>query len=282
MGIMLVYDITDEKSFENIKNWIRNIEENASANVEKMLLGNKCELNEKRQVIMRPVARPAMTSFEREIGTLRELIDVFACVHLQVTKERGEKLAVEYGIKFVETSAKASINVEEAFYTLASDIKAKMEKQLVRTAVPSSNCISEKMGWAGVVLEFAAANLMCNVLHHVCIRFPSRSRATSRKAVPTKCTSSSRVKRRIVGYHDAVYSDLFIIVSCVCINEQNKNYNNNNYCSPQPTPETHQNTQRKPQQQKTATNFAKYSEPRTRPTNHKAAPLNYTASRTNV
>lgn len=50
MGIMLVYDITDEKSFENIKNWIRNIEENASADVEKMLLGNKCELNEKRQV----------------------------------------------------------------------------------------------------------------------------------------------------------------------------------------------------------------------------------------
>jgi Ras-related protein Rab-8A len=50
MGIMLVYDITQEKSFENIKNWIRNIEENASNDVEKMLLGNKCELNEKRQV----------------------------------------------------------------------------------------------------------------------------------------------------------------------------------------------------------------------------------------
>lgn len=50
MGIMLVYDITQEKSFENIKNWIRNIEENAAADVEKMLLGNKCELNDKRQV----------------------------------------------------------------------------------------------------------------------------------------------------------------------------------------------------------------------------------------
>lgn len=97
MGIMLVYDITNEKSFENIKNWIRNIEENASADVEKMLLGNKCELTEKRQV----------------------------------TRERGEQLAVEYGIKFIETSAKASINVEEAFYTLARDIKAKMEKKLV-------------------------------------------------------------------------------------------------------------------------------------------------------
>lgn len=50
LGIMLVYDITQEKSFENIKNWIRNIEENASTDVEKMLLGNKCELNDKRQV----------------------------------------------------------------------------------------------------------------------------------------------------------------------------------------------------------------------------------------
>lgn len=50
MGIMLVYDVTNEKSFDNIKNWIRNIEENASADVEKMLLGNKCELNSGRQV----------------------------------------------------------------------------------------------------------------------------------------------------------------------------------------------------------------------------------------
>lgn len=50
----------------------------------------------------------------------------------QVSKERGEKLAVEYGIKFLETSAKSSINVEEAFYTLARDIKSKMEKRLVR------------------------------------------------------------------------------------------------------------------------------------------------------
>ena len=50
---------------------------------------------------------------------------------LQVSKERGEQLAIEYGIKFVETSAKASINVEEAFFTLARDIKIKMEKKVV-------------------------------------------------------------------------------------------------------------------------------------------------------
>ncbi len=97
MGIMLVYDITNEKSFDNIKNWIRNIEEHASADVEKMILGNKCDMNDRRQV----------------------------------SRERGEELAIEYGIKFMETSAKASINVEEAFFTLAKDIKAKMEKRLV-------------------------------------------------------------------------------------------------------------------------------------------------------
>uniref|UniRef100_A0ABI7YZD3 small monomeric GTPase n=1 Tax=Felis catus TaxID=9685 RepID=A0ABI7YZD3_FELCA len=83
MGIMLVYDITNEKSFDNIRNWIRNIEEHASADVEKMILGNKCDVNDKRQV----------------------------------SKERGEKLALDYGIKFMETSAKANINVENSRVT---------------------------------------------------------------------------------------------------------------------------------------------------------------------
>ncbi|XP_030365682.1 ras-related protein Rab-8A isoform X1 [Strigops habroptila] len=97
MGIMLVYDITNEKSFENIRNWVRNIKEHASPDVEKMILGNKCDANDKRQV----------------------------------SREQGEKLAASFGIKFMETSAKANINIENAFFTLARDIKAKMDKKLV-------------------------------------------------------------------------------------------------------------------------------------------------------
>ena len=48
MGILLVYDVTDEKSFGNIRNWIRNIEQHATENVNKMLIGNKCDMVDKK------------------------------------------------------------------------------------------------------------------------------------------------------------------------------------------------------------------------------------------
>ena len=92
MGILLVYDVTDERSFNNIRNWIRNTEQFASEGVDKILIGNKCDMGEKRVV----------------------------------ERERAEALAQEYGLKFVETSAKANIGVEEAFMTLAKDIKKRL------------------------------------------------------------------------------------------------------------------------------------------------------------
>ncbi|XP_071490630.1 ras-related protein Rab-10-like isoform X2 [Diadema antillarum] len=50
MGIMLVYDITQEKTFDNIAKWLRNIQEHANEDVEKMLLGNKCDMEDKRMI----------------------------------------------------------------------------------------------------------------------------------------------------------------------------------------------------------------------------------------
>jgi len=107
MGILLVYDITDEKSFGNIRNWIRNIEHHATESVNKMLIGNKCDMEDKR------------------------VIDF----------ERGKALADEYGIGFLETSAKNSVNVEKAFITLAKDIK----KRLIDTP-DSDQKVEEKNG----------------------------------------------------------------------------------------------------------------------------------------
>lgn len=107
MGIFLVYDISDEKSFDNIKTWMRNIEDNAAPDVEKMILANKCDREEKRQV----------------------------------SKEKGQALAVRHGVKFFETSALSGINVEEAFMTLASDIKKKTEKKLETPAAAKSEIV---------------------------------------------------------------------------------------------------------------------------------------------
>jgi Ras-related protein Rab-8A len=48
MGILLVYDITDEHSFMNINNWMQNIEQHASDTVNKILIGNKCDMDTNR------------------------------------------------------------------------------------------------------------------------------------------------------------------------------------------------------------------------------------------
>ena len=95
MGIMLVYDITNAKSFDNIAKWLRNIDEHASEDVVKMLLGNKCDMTDRRVV----------------------------------SKERGEKIAIDHQIRFLETSAKSNINIDKAFYDLAEAILDKMPSQ---------------------------------------------------------------------------------------------------------------------------------------------------------
>jgi len=48
-GIMIVYDITDNESFNSINSWLIEVEKNASKNVYKILVGNKCDLEEKKK-----------------------------------------------------------------------------------------------------------------------------------------------------------------------------------------------------------------------------------------
>jgi Ras-related protein Rab-8A len=92
MGILLVYDVTDEQSFQNIRNWVRNIEQHAAQNVDKVLIGNKCDMESDKVV----------------------------------DTARAQRLADEYRIKLFEASAKSNINVNEAFVCIAQDIKRRL------------------------------------------------------------------------------------------------------------------------------------------------------------
>lgn len=91
-GIIIVYDTTDIESFNNVKSWLSEIEKFASENVNKLLVGNKCDL------------------------VNQKVVDT----------KMGQDLADSFGIPFLETSARDSINVEEAFTRMARNIKDRM------------------------------------------------------------------------------------------------------------------------------------------------------------
>ena len=87
-GILLIFDVTDKDSFKNLSNWLIEIEKNASKNVLKVLIGNKTDLEEKRVI----------------------------------TYNQGKEFADSYGLKYIETSAKKNLNVNEAFETLGREL----------------------------------------------------------------------------------------------------------------------------------------------------------------
>ena len=91
-GIIIVYDVTDRQSFENVEHWLKEIDRYANVTVNKLLVGNKCDLQSKKVV----------------------------------TFDEGKALADKHGIKFMESSAKNAHNVEQAFQTMATEIKARL------------------------------------------------------------------------------------------------------------------------------------------------------------
>ena len=83
-GLLLIYDITNKDSFKNLESWLIEIEKNASENILKLLIGNKSDLEEDREI----------------------------------SKEEGQAFANRNGMQFMETSAKMNTNVDEAFQAL--------------------------------------------------------------------------------------------------------------------------------------------------------------------
>ena len=87
-GILLVFDLTDQESFDKLHLWVNNIREVAGQEVIKFLVGNKLDLTE-----------------SREIET-----------------ENAMKIAAEYNMKYYETSAKQKTGVNEVFSDIINEI----------------------------------------------------------------------------------------------------------------------------------------------------------------
>ncbi|XP_038228043.1 ras-related protein Rab-37 isoform X1 [Dermochelys coriacea] len=94
-ALLLFYDITSKMSFDNIRAWLTEIHEYAQKDVVIMLLGNKADVSSERVIRM----------------------------------EDGESLAREYGVPFMETSAKTGMNVELAFRAIAKELKQRAVQQ---------------------------------------------------------------------------------------------------------------------------------------------------------
>lgn len=90
-GIILVYDVTDRESFEHINYWMKEIDRLATPDVCRLLVGNKIDLEDKRAV----------------------------------TTEEGKALADQYGVVFIETSAKDNNNIESTFQKMAEAMQKK-------------------------------------------------------------------------------------------------------------------------------------------------------------
>jgi Ras-related protein Rab-8A len=95
MGVLILFDVTNKKSFDNVDYWVRNLDEHGAPGVQKVLVGNKIDLSHKRKV-------PASDA---------------------------QALADKYGMLYFETSAKDDTNVEQCFFKLSKQIADKQRAE---------------------------------------------------------------------------------------------------------------------------------------------------------
>eukprot|EP01119_Soliformovum_irregulare_P025919 TRINITY_DN971_c0_g3_i1.p1 TRINITY_DN971_c0_g3~~TRINITY_DN971_c0_g3_i1.p1 ORF type:complete len:215 (+),score=40.07 TRINITY_DN971_c0_g3_i1:24-668(+) len=98
-GILVLYDVTNRVSFDNVKKWMEDIDRHAPPHVARMLIGNKSDVDQQES---KP-GPDGRTKFQR-----------------QITFEEGKQLAESFKqTPFMETSAKTGKNIVEGFEQLA-------------------------------------------------------------------------------------------------------------------------------------------------------------------
>eukprot|EP01067_Filipodium_phascolosomae_P007475 Filipodium_phascolosomae@DN59_c0_g1_i1.p1 len=101
LGALLVYDISKRSSFDNVIHWLKELQDNADPNIVIMMVGNKTDLRNLRQV----------------------------------AEDEASSFAEKQSITFIETSALDSSNVEEAFTRILSEIFSSVSKRQAEMAV---------------------------------------------------------------------------------------------------------------------------------------------------
>lgn len=90
--------------------------QHANEDVEKMILGNKCDMSDKR-VVSKERGEAVSSNRSREQNKVQKIISESVYLSLPLSQ-----IAREHGIRFMETSAKSNINIERAFCELAEAI----------------------------------------------------------------------------------------------------------------------------------------------------------------
>ena len=108
-GFVLAYDINNKESFDKMQYWVEEIKANADEKIKCVLIGTKCDLDKR-----------------------------------EVSEEEGKELGENYGYKFLETSAKENININETFETLVSEILKNYEDNKRNSLTLSNSHHSKK------------------------------------------------------------------------------------------------------------------------------------------
>ena len=109
-AIIILYDITQKSSFDHIRNWLTEIDKFGKQGVLKVIVGNKLDMENNRKI----------------------------------SKETAENLALKYGLKLWEVSAKDNTNIEEMFLDTIKSLVEKNTKIINEGSSMANNILLNK------------------------------------------------------------------------------------------------------------------------------------------
>lgn len=113
MGIIIVYDVCDQNSFDRVETWYKTVQQHAKDDAQVIIVGNKCDEEESRVI----------------------------------STQQGEQLAEKLNVPFIEASAKTGVNVSQVFYNLSQLILEKSGDEFQQTQAGDS--VDVRQGTSG-------------------------------------------------------------------------------------------------------------------------------------